>query len=126
MSALIIKIVLEAIFASIASVGFAMVFNVPKHTLIYCAFGLNGYNAFQLITLQSVLYATVSGIPSPGAVGVTEGGFLSLFNGVFPNEIISSAMLLNRGVSFYLYVLLSGIFVSVISIKTKKETKKDV
>ena len=43
--------------------------------LIYCAFGLNGYNAFQLITLQSVLYATVSGIPSPGAVGVTEGGF---------------------------------------------------
>ena len=94
--------------------------------LIYCAFGLNGYNAFQLITLQSVLYATVSGIPSPGAVGVTEGGFLSLFNGVFPNEIISSAMLLNRGVSFYLYVLLSGIFVSVISIKTKKETKKDV
>ena len=35
-------------------------------------------------------------------------------------------MLLNRGVSFYLYVLLSGIFVSVISIKTKKETKKDV
>ena len=39
MSALIIKIVLEAIFASIASVGFAMVFNVPKHTLIYCAFG---------------------------------------------------------------------------------------
>lgn len=56
--------------------------------LIYCAFGLNGYNAFQLITLQSVLYATVSGIPSPGAVGVTEGGFLSLFNGVFPNEII--------------------------------------
>ena len=94
--------------------------------LIYCAFGLNGYNAFRLITLQSVLYATVSGIPSPGAVGVTEGGFLSLFNGVFPNEIISSAMLLNRGVSFYLYVLLSGIFVSVISIKTKKETKKDV
>ena len=50
-------------------------------------------------------------------------GFLSLFNGVFPNEIISSAMLLNRGVSFYLYVLLSGIFVSVISIKTKKENK---
>ncbi len=39
MSEIIIKMLIEAIFASIASVGFAMVFNVPKHTLIYCAIG---------------------------------------------------------------------------------------
>ena len=39
MSDLIIKLILESLFASVASVGFAMVFNVPKHTLIYCAFG---------------------------------------------------------------------------------------
>ena len=39
MSDLIIKMILEAIFASVASVGFAMVFNVPKHTLKYCAMG---------------------------------------------------------------------------------------
>ena len=31
--------IIEALFASIASVGFAMVFNVPKYTLIYCAIG---------------------------------------------------------------------------------------
>jgi len=36
---LITKLFFEAIFASIASVGFAMVFNVPKHTLSYCAVG---------------------------------------------------------------------------------------
>lgn len=30
---------LNAIFASIASLGFAMVFNVPKRSLIYCAMG---------------------------------------------------------------------------------------
>lgn len=39
MSQLIITMLIESIFASIASVGFAMVFNVPKHTLIYCAIG---------------------------------------------------------------------------------------
>lgn len=39
MGDLIIKLILESMFASIASVGFAMVFNVPKHTLIYCAVG---------------------------------------------------------------------------------------
>ena len=36
---LIFNILIESLFASIASVGFAMVFNVPKHTLIYCAVG---------------------------------------------------------------------------------------
>jgi uncharacterized membrane protein YjjB (DUF3815 family) len=35
----IFKLLIEGLFASIASTGFAMVFNVPKHTLIYCAIG---------------------------------------------------------------------------------------
>ena len=39
MSEMIIKMLIEAFFASVASVGFAMVFNVPKHTLVYCAIG---------------------------------------------------------------------------------------
>lgn len=90
---------------------------------IYCSFGLNEYNIFEIITLQSVLYATVSGIPSPGAVGVTEGGFMSLFKSIFPPTIISSAMLLNRGVSFYLCVLITGIIVIVTTLRTKKEEK---
>ena len=36
---IIIEYILNAIFAAIPAVGFAMVFNVPKHTLIYCAYG---------------------------------------------------------------------------------------
>ncbi|OCL92637.1 threonine/serine exporter family protein [Arcobacter porcinus] len=36
---LILKIIIEGAFAACASLGFAMVFNVPKHTLKYCAFG---------------------------------------------------------------------------------------
>lgn len=39
MSELILQYFLNAIFAAIPAVGFGMVFNVPKHTLIYCAFG---------------------------------------------------------------------------------------
>ena len=39
MSEMIIRMLIEAFFASVASVGFAMVFNVPKHTLVYCAIG---------------------------------------------------------------------------------------
>ena len=36
---LILKLVIEGIFASFASLGFGMVFNVPKYTLKYCALG---------------------------------------------------------------------------------------
>lgn len=34
-----LQYLLNAIFSAIPAVGFAMVFNVPKKTLIYCAFG---------------------------------------------------------------------------------------
>mgnify|MGYP005996354225 FL=1 len=33
MSDIILKLILESFFASIASIGFAMVFNVPKDSL---------------------------------------------------------------------------------------------
>ena len=52
MSEMIIKMLIEAFFASVASVGFAMVFNVPKHTLVYCAVG----GAITFIARSSLLH----------------------------------------------------------------------
>ena len=46
---------------------------------------------------------------------------MALFEKVFTTGIVSSAMLLNRGISFYLFVLITGIFVTVVSIKEKTE-----
>ncbi len=87
---------------------------------IYRAFGLNTYNLWQVLTLQAVLFATVSGIPSPGSVGVSEGGFLGIFRNAFPETIISSAMLLSRGVNFYLLIIISSIIVIASTLKDKK------
>ena len=91
---------------------------------VYRSFGLNELNIIQIITLQAVLYATVSGIPLPGAVGVSEGGFLNLFKIAFTEKIINGAMLLNRGISFYLYVLISGIVVMVNIFRDKTDIEK--
>lgn len=90
---------------------------------VYRSFGLNEHNIFELITMQSVLYATVSGIPSPGAVGVSEGGYLALFGTVYTKSMLDSAMLINRGINFYLFVLISGIVV-IINALRYKETEK--
>lgn len=92
---------------------------------IYLAFGFTGYNFFQIVTLQAMLYATVSGIPSPGAVGVSEGAFIEIFKGVFPATMMNSAILLNRGASFYLFVIISAIITTITALKTKNYEVKE-
>ncbi len=92
---------------------------------VYCSFGLKGHNFIEIVSIQSILYATVSGIPSPGAVGVTEGGFIEIYKSIFQQNMISGAMLLNRGISFYLLVIISAIVTTINTLKTKKMLKKE-
>lgn len=88
---------------------------------VYRSFGLSSHSIFEITTMQSVLYATVSGIPSPGAVGVSEGGYLAIFETVFPGELLNGAMLLSRGVNFYLFVAISALVVIINAMRIKKE-----
>ena len=92
---------------------------------VYCSFGLNEYNIIQITSIQAILYATVSGIPSPGAVGVTEGGYIEIFKSIISQNIINGAMLLNRGISFYLLVTISGIVTLLNIFKNKKMLIKE-
>ena len=92
---------------------------------VYRSFGLTEHSIIKLITMQSVLYATVSGIPSPGAVGVSEGGYIELFGYIYGENMISSAMLINRGINFYLFVLISCVVVIISTLKDKKQEKNN-
>jgi hypothetical protein len=83
----------------------------------YRALGFSEHNIFEIITMQSVLFATVSGIPSPGAVGVTEGAFIEIFKSVYPESVMSSAVLLNRGINFYFLVIVSCVITVINHIK---------
>lgn len=93
---------------------------------IYKAYRLSGESYIKILCLQSIVYATVSGIPSPGSVGVSEGAFVSIFKTVFSEELINGAMLLNRGVSFYLFLIVCGMIVIVETFKSKKEKQKQI
>lgn len=101
------------------AVQFILYYSITYWT--YCSLGLSGKNIFEIITMQSLLYATVSGIPSPGAVGVSEGAFIEIFKNIFPTTMISSAVLLNRGINFYLFVIISAIVVMINQLKEKKQ-----
>ena len=110
------KIILKILFTTF--VQFLIYYSVAYWT--YRALGLNGHNIIEIITMQSVLFATVSGIPSPGSVGVSEGIFVELFIKFYPENMIRSATLLNRGISFYIFMIISGIVVVINQIKKKK------
>ena len=86
---------------------------------IYRAFGLTELNFFQLFSMQAVLYTTVSGIPLPGSIGVSESLFLKIFGLAFGSTLLSSAMLLYRFASFYLYVIIFAVISFIVATKTK-------
>ena len=86
----------------------------------YKALGFSGYHIAEVICLQAIVYATVSGIPLPGAVGVSEGAFVSIFKPIFGEQAINSAVLLNRGMSFYLFVFICAIVVIVSTFRDRR------
>lgn len=77
--------------------------------LVYRSFGLVGYGPSHMLAIQLLLSLCVDMLPLPGAVGASERVFLILFGPVFGEALLPSAVLLSRGISFYLMVLLSGL-----------------
>ena len=90
---------------------------------IYKSIGMSSVPLIQFILIQSTLYITGAALPLPGAVGIGEKGFLIFFKTLFPINLISSAMLLSRGISFYLMVLISGIGVMILQLNLNKKLK---
>ena len=71
------------------------------------------HSFFAIAAMEAVLYVSVSALPLPGSVGASEGAFLLLFRAFIPSGALQYAMLLSRGVSFYLFVACSGGAVAV-------------
>ena len=95
---------------------------------IYHSFGLTQYGFWDVVLLQAVMFIAVSALPLPGTVGVGESGFLILYKTLFPGIFLKSAMLLSRGISFYLFVAVTGIILVVISLRNRwhNNTKSDI
>ena len=79
----------------------------------YRSFGLSERNLIEIMSLQGLLFTSVSCIPLPGSSGAMEGGFGLLFRKVFTEGIIGSAIVLCRLISFALPLILSGLFLLI-------------
>lgn len=93
---------------------------------VYKALGLSGVSLFQIVSLQSTLYITCAALPFPGGAGIAESSFLYYFKEVFSESLLSSAMVLSRGIGGYTTIAMCGsvlltiLLVSII----KKELRK--
>lgn len=111
----IVKVILTT-FAQIC-------FNYSITFFVYKAFNLSTYSFDCFFFAIYIVYISTA-IPLPGSVGSSESSFLTLFKTLFPVSTLSSAMLLSRGISFYLFVIISGIVVLFIGIFKKNLKEK--
>lgn len=101
-------------------IQFCFYFSVPY--CVYRAFGLEGMNFFQIFGLQAILFMATSALPLPGAIGASESVFLNLFGLAFGAGLLPSAMVLNRSITFYFFVIVTlfVVFFNIIRIKNNK------
>lgn len=90
---------------------------------IYKAFGFSGFSFLQIVTLQALLYLSISLLPSPGSAGVAEGGFHWLFGAVFTSGTLVGAMLIWRGISYYLTLIVSGLLTFFLTLRKRSYIK---
>ena len=82
-------------------------FSVPW--AVYHAMGETGSTFGSLFLHQIILYMTTVLLPFPGAEGISEFSFVKLFAGMFSSVPVAAVVLVNRGISFYFLLILSGI-----------------
>ena len=122
-SSLFIKKHKGILLNSIIIVSFQVLMYYTVTYFVYRAFGLNNYGYFKIISLQALLFVSVASIPLPGAVGISESTFLKLYITIFGVSNLASALILTRGINFYLFMIISMIIVMSTMYIPKKKMK---
>ena len=80
---------------------------------IYKGLGLSGADLITVLVLQASVYIAVDMLPLPGSVGATELVYTTVFAAVVPGQYLAASLCINRGVSFYLVLLVSAVVLAV-------------
>lgn len=80
---------------------------------IYLSYGMHGFSFAEIVILQSVISISVDMLPLPGGSGIAEHLFKIAFGSIFTGELLLPAMVLSRGISYYVQLLLCGVMTIV-------------
>lgn len=76
---------------------------------IYRALGLSGTSWVDIVVLQAAIYTAVDMLPLPGAQGISEVMYKSVYASVFTGVSLIASVSASRGISFYLVLIISGL-----------------
>jgi uncharacterized protein (TIRG00374 family) len=71
-----------------------------------------------------LLFLAIAVMPTPGGAGFAEGGFFILFANLFAEAAIVPAVLLWRGITYYLLLFCGGIASVIDSVAGMSKKKK--
>lgn len=74
--------------------------------VIYRGLGLQGFSMWDIVWLQASVCIAVDMLPVPGAQGITEAMFRSVFQSIFTEQYLAVSICVTRGIGFYLIMLL--------------------
>lgn len=92
--------------------------------IIYRAYGMNETRYIDILTIQIMIAVAVEMLPLPGAAGITEGCFLLAFTEIFTMERVKPALLISRGLNFYLILIIGAVVTFAAHIINIKRDKK--
>lgn len=102
----------EHIMVSVKLLIIVLVQRIALFSVAYCvyqAFGGGEFSWFDFMTIQIVIATAVDSMPFPGGAGLAETLYTLIYRKVFSAGMILPAMLLTRGISFYLYFVIYAI-----------------
>lgn len=73
--------------------------------VVYRGLGLSGVAMSDVVLVQAAVYIAVDMLPVPGAQGITEAMYRSVFRDIFVGKYLVVSVCITRGVSFYLMLL---------------------
>ncbi len=103
----------------LAGMGTAISYMAVTYFL-YRGMGYSEYELWYVVLLQCLLYIAVSFLPVPGGSVASEGGFYLVFSKLFVGASRFPAVLLWRGITYYLTLLLGIVAVMVEGFRSKK------
>ena len=93
--------------------------------IIYLGFSLEGTDGFSIMLLQASVYIAVDMLPVPGAQGITEMMYRSVFGSIFKGEYLMPSLYVTRGINFYFVLLVSLGVVAVNHFYVRRKNKTE-
>ncbi|MEE0931204.1 MAG: lysylphosphatidylglycerol synthase transmembrane domain-containing protein [Acutalibacteraceae bacterium] len=80
---------------------------------IYRGMGLNEKDVVLVTVLQASVYIAVDLLPLPGAQGISELMYQTVFSTIFIGALLPASVLVTRGISFYLPLIIGALITAV-------------